>query len=174
VNDRSSLTNNAIVGHAMMANFSLPVPSHSSQHLRVYLAFFHVRPIITVKKHPDLCYLLCGRPDAGKSAFMWALYAYAVERNRPAIAISLPELIEDFRQFSREIHLGLIDERPLALNLISGESMSTSLTKFLAFSSHRFAIMCTGKWPPVRYRLLNKLVNAVMSLSLWGYPDEVY
>ena len=137
VNDRSSLTNNAIVGHAMMANFSLPVPSHSSQHLRVYLAFFHERPIITVKKHPDLCYLLCGRPGSGKSAFMWALYAYAVEQNRPAIAISLPELIEDFRQFSREIHLGLIDERPLARNLISGESMSTVLTKLFPYAIFR-------------------------------------
>ena len=30
----------------MMANFSLPVLSHSSQHLRVYLAFFHKRQII--------------------------------------------------------------------------------------------------------------------------------
>jgi hypothetical protein len=30
----------------MMAKFSLPVLSHSSQHLRVYLAFFHNWPII--------------------------------------------------------------------------------------------------------------------------------
>src|SRR5262245_13804201 len=29
----------------------------------------------TVKKHPDLCYLLCGQPGAGKSAVLWALYA---------------------------------------------------------------------------------------------------
>ena len=52
----------------------------------------------TVKKHPDQCYLICGRPGSGKSAVMWALYAYAVEQNRPAVAMSLSELIEDFRR----------------------------------------------------------------------------
>jgi hypothetical protein len=52
----------------------------------------------TVKKHPDLCYLLCGQPGAGKSAVLWALYARAAEQNRPAVAMSLSELIEDFRR----------------------------------------------------------------------------
>jgi hypothetical protein len=52
----------------------------------------------TVKKHPDLCYLLCGQPGAGKSAVLWALYAHAAEQNRPAVAMSLSELIEDFRR----------------------------------------------------------------------------
>lgn len=52
----------------------------------------------TVKKHPDQCYLICGQPGAGKSAVMWALYAHAAEQNRPAIAMSLPELIDDFRR----------------------------------------------------------------------------
>src|SRR5262249_44585854 len=51
-----------------------------------------------VKKHPDLCYLLCGQPGAGKSAVLWALYAHAAEQNRPAVAMSLPELIEYFRR----------------------------------------------------------------------------
>ena len=51
-----------------------------------------------VKKHPDLCYLLCGQPGAGKSAVLWALYARAAEQNRPAVAMSLSELIEDFRR----------------------------------------------------------------------------
>ena len=46
MNDRSSLTNNASVRRTMMAKFSLPVLSHSSQHLRVYLTFFHNWPII--------------------------------------------------------------------------------------------------------------------------------
>src|SRR5262245_34146123 len=45
----------------------------------------------TVKAHPDRCYLICGRPGAGKSAVMWALYARAVEQNRPAVAMSLSE-----------------------------------------------------------------------------------
>jgi len=52
----------------------------------------------TVKKHPDLCYLLCGQPGAGKSAVLWALYARAAKQNRPAVAMSLSELIEDFRR----------------------------------------------------------------------------
>ncbi len=52
----------------------------------------------TVKKHPDLCYLLCGQPGAGKSAVLWALYARAAEQNRPAVAMSLSALIEDFRR----------------------------------------------------------------------------
>jgi len=52
----------------------------------------------TVKKHPDLCYLLCGQPGAGKSAVLWALYARAAEQNRPAVAMSLSELVEDFRR----------------------------------------------------------------------------
>src|SRR5581483_7419547 len=52
----------------------------------------------TVKRHPDRCYLLCGRSGVGKSAVMWALYAHAVEQYRPAVAMSLSELIEDFRR----------------------------------------------------------------------------
>lgn len=52
----------------------------------------------TVKRQPDRCYLLCGRSGSGKSAVMWTLYAYAVEQNRPAVALSLCELIEDFRR----------------------------------------------------------------------------
>jgi len=52
----------------------------------------------TVKASPDHCYLICGRPGAGKSAVMWALYARAVEQNRPAVAMSLSELIEDFKR----------------------------------------------------------------------------
>jgi hypothetical protein len=51
-----------------------------------------------VKEHPDQCYLICGQPGSGKSAVMWVLYAYTVEQNRPAIAMSLSELIEDFRR----------------------------------------------------------------------------
>jgi len=52
----------------------------------------------TVKAHPDRCYLICGRTGAGKSAVMWALYARAVEQNRPAVAMSLSELIEDYKR----------------------------------------------------------------------------
>jgi len=52
----------------------------------------------TVRAHPDRCYLICGRPGAGKSAVMWALYARAVEKNRPAVAMSLSELIEDYKR----------------------------------------------------------------------------
>lgn len=52
----------------------------------------------TVKKHPDQCYLICGQPGTGKSAVMWALYAYAVEQGRPAVVMPLSELIENFRR----------------------------------------------------------------------------
>jgi DNA replication protein DnaC len=51
-----------------------------------------------VKRHPEQCYLICGQPGTGKSAVMWALYAHAVEMGRPAVAMSLSELIEDFRR----------------------------------------------------------------------------
>ena len=52
----------------------------------------------TVKKHPDQCYLIRGQPGAEKSAELWALYARAAEQNRPAVAMSLSEWIEDFRR----------------------------------------------------------------------------
>ena len=57
-----------------------------------------------VKKHPDQCYLICGQSGAGKSAVMWALYARAAEQNRPAVAMSLPELIEDFKRAETASH----------------------------------------------------------------------
>lgn len=51
----------------------------------------------TVRAWPDHCYLVCGRGGAGKSAVMWSLYRRAVEQNRPAIVMSLAELIEDYK-----------------------------------------------------------------------------
>ena len=51
-----------------------------------------------VKRQPDQCYLICGRPGTGKSAVMWALYAHAARQGRPALAKSLCALIEDFRR----------------------------------------------------------------------------
>ena len=51
-----------------------------------------------VRKNPDGCYLICGPSGAGKSALIWVLYRRAVERNRPAVAISLAELVEDYRR----------------------------------------------------------------------------
>src|SRR5215470_13007672 len=57
-----------------------------------------VRGLAAPVKSRGLCYLLCGQPGAGKSAVMWALYARAAEQNRPAVAMSLSELIEDFRR----------------------------------------------------------------------------
>jgi hypothetical protein len=51
-----------------------------------------------VKENPDGCYLICGPSGAGKSAVMWALYRWAVLSSRPAVAMSLAELIEDYRQ----------------------------------------------------------------------------
>ncbi|MCI0390531.1 MAG: hypothetical protein MOB07_17440 [Acidobacteria bacterium] len=51
-----------------------------------------------IKIHPDHSYLICGRSGAGKSAVMWVLYRRAVEENRPAVAMSLAELIEDYHR----------------------------------------------------------------------------
>lgn len=51
-----------------------------------------------VKAHPGHCYLISGRPGAGKSAALWALYARAARRNQPALAMSLSELIEGFKR----------------------------------------------------------------------------
>jgi hypothetical protein len=64
----------------------------------------------TVKAHPDHCYLISGRPGAGKSAALWALYARAVRLNRPAVAMSLSELIEGFKR--AELARGEDDYQP--------------------------------------------------------------
>jgi DNA replication protein DnaC len=52
----------------------------------------------TIQAHPDRSYLICGRPGAGKSAAMWALYARAVEQRRPVAAISLAELVDEYKR----------------------------------------------------------------------------
>lgn len=51
----------------------------------------------TIRARPDHCYLICGRGGAGKSAVMWTLYRRAVEQGRPAVAMSLAELVEDYK-----------------------------------------------------------------------------
>lgn len=51
-----------------------------------------------VKSNPGGCYLICGPSGAGKSAVMWALYRWATLSGRPAIAMSLADLIEDYRR----------------------------------------------------------------------------
>ncbi|MCI0388596.1 MAG: hypothetical protein MOB07_07495 [Acidobacteria bacterium] len=52
----------------------------------------------TVRNNPDGCYLICGKSGVGKSAILHALYRRAVLLCRPAVAISLAKLVEDYRR----------------------------------------------------------------------------
>jgi DNA replication protein DnaC len=52
----------------------------------------------TVRENPDGCYLICGRSGAGKTTILQALYARAVLLDRPAVAVSLANLIGDYRR----------------------------------------------------------------------------
>jgi hypothetical protein len=52
----------------------------------------------TVRNNPDACFLICGRTGAGKTTIMQSLHARAILLNRPAVAISLIKLVEDYRR----------------------------------------------------------------------------
>jgi predicted ATPase len=52
----------------------------------------------TVRDNPNGCYLICGRSGVGKTTILQALYARAVLLDRPAVAVSLANLLGDYRR----------------------------------------------------------------------------
>lgn len=56
----------------------------------------------TVKNNPDSCYLVCGRSGSGKTTILQSLYTRAILLDRPAVAISLVKLAEDYRQAAKD------------------------------------------------------------------------
>jgi DNA replication protein DnaC len=51
-----------------------------------------------VKKNPGDSYLLVGRNGTGKSHIAWALYRFALASRRPAGAVTVRDLLDEFRR----------------------------------------------------------------------------
>lgn len=53
--------------------------------------------IASLRSDPHISLLLSGKVGSGKSLFGWLLYKRAVEEGRPSVALSLAELLDQFR-----------------------------------------------------------------------------
>lgn len=55
--------------------------------------------IEALRANPNLSLLLSGRVGSGKSLVGWLLYKWAIERERPTVALPLAELLGQFRRY---------------------------------------------------------------------------
>lgn len=55
-----------------------------------------------VRYHPNDSYLFTGRNGIGKSHIAWTIYRHALAKRRPAIALTVRDLLSDFRRWEME------------------------------------------------------------------------
>ena len=55
-----------------------------------------------VKSDPDASLFLAGRNGSGKSMVGWLLFKRAIEQGRPAVFLSMPELLREFREWEMD------------------------------------------------------------------------
>jgi hypothetical protein len=119
-----------------------------------------------VKENPDGCYLICGPSGAGKSAVMWALYRWAVLSSRPAVAMSLAELIEDYRQAEIAAYEDeYVPALPLSSLQAGDDRWFIGIDDFHIAKPTRFAGEAT-------YRLLNAIYSYQHQLVVTSQCDK--
>jgi hypothetical protein len=89
-----------------------------------------VEVIEHIRAHPNDSYLLCGRNQAGKSHFAWAMFREAVAARRSTVACSVVDLLSDFRR----VELGVPDGETLKSPRVTVEALrKTGKPWFLFF-----------------------------------------
>jgi DNA replication protein DnaC len=84
-----------------------------------------------MKRCPFESYVLCGRPDTGKTHLMWSLYQKVVhDTNRRVVACSMLQLINDYREAFKPVPEGA---QPYEIKTVRPNDLMQSHTPYSLF-----------------------------------------